>query len=139
MMNSIYRRFFFLPSSSSSKLKCEFSSSSFNQSFQLGLSFDQSHLNKIGDQAECSIDQHKSSFFSCISKEFISPLPILVTHFEYEELERIQKAICSSIKHVVSSFHQDQQIQSIFNFSDKVRAILDLYKNMPYERIGTYR
>lgn len=77
--------------------------------------------------------------FDIVGPKSCYPLPILLTQRQLDEMEKIQEALCLAIKCIVSNYHQDERIQSIYKFSNQIKSILDLYKEKSYFNIGSYR
>ena len=106
---------------------------------QIGQNLNQTALSLLDEALKKSINANSVNYFKVVKKSQINTLPILIGRDEMKALKRIQESIYFGIKNVVENYHQDTRIQSRFQFSNQVKAILDLYKNKSYAHIDTYR
>lgn len=89
---------------------------------------------KFASQLRKQVSTHVDIF-----NESVNPLPIVLKRHHLNELHRIQEAVFFAIKTIVSNYHRDERIQSMYKFSRRVEHILKLHEGKPYTNIGAYR
>lgn len=86
------------------------------------------------------IIKNKSCMFhDIVGKTTTNPYPFLISNFQLNQYQLIQEALINSIKAIVNNYESDLRIKSTYNFSHDINEILDLYKNIPYTSVGSYR
>ena len=88
----------------------------------------------------CAIIEQKAgpSYFF-MDKKSINPLPMLISTSQISEYKRIQEALSCAIQCVVLNYFKDKRIQSALSLNNRVKNILELYKNKQFYQIGSYR
>jgi len=74
-----------------------------------------------------------------VDKITVNPLPILVSESQVKEYANIQEALSVAIKTIVSNYFTDDRIKLQYDLDEKVKGILEMYKNKAYSKIGSYR
>jgi hypothetical protein len=74
-----------------------------------------------------------------VDKSTVNPLPILVSESQVKEYANIQEALSVAIKTIVSNYFIDDRIKLQYDLDEKVKGILEMYKNKAYSKIGSYR
>lgn len=91
------------------------------------------------DEIYKNLKEKSNSLVEVVGNKTVIPLPVLVTEEILNEFKNVQESICLFIKCVVSNYANDKRIQSVYNFSSKITDILDMYKDISFVNIGSYR
>ena len=79
----------------------------------------------------------KKYFF--MDKKALNPIPMLISTLQINEYKQIQEALSCVIQAIVLNYFSDTRIQLAFCLKDKVKNILELYRNQLFYQIGSYR
>ena len=83
--------------------------------------------------------EQKAELYMYPGKSSINPLPVLMSKSQIAQYKSIQEALSFAIEGMVENYYKDERISEAFRFSSQVKEILELYRNIPYEAIGSYR
>jgi hypothetical protein len=80
-----------------------------------------------------------NEFFSVVDRNCLNLAPILLKQENLDEFERLQSSLHRAIIQLVSNYHNDERIRAVFRFRPRIDQILLLYKNLPFQSVGSYR
>lgn len=80
-----------------------------------------------------------TNLFNFVDKLQVYPYSFVIRESEMNCYYEIHNALQSIIKCVVQNYHIDKRIQDIYQFPEKIKRILDLYKDIPYLNTGALR